>query len=55
MKSFSKIVEQEVKGQKGRFLAILFGTLGSSLLRNLLESKDVIRDDERTITAGQDF
>ena len=59
------------KKNKGEFLSLLSGTLGTSLLANLLTGKKVIatsqgRDtiraaestittDEGTITAGQDF
>ena len=34
---------------------MLLGTLGPSLLGNLLTSKDTIRAVEGTIRAGQDF
>ena len=32
----SKTIENETKEQKGRFLSMLLGTLGASLLGNLL-------------------
>ena len=33
-------VQNEIKEQKGEFLSMLFGTLGASLLGNLLTGKD---------------
>ena len=46
---------KQLKRKKGGFLSILLGTLGASLLRNLLTGKRVIRIAEGTIRAGQDF
>ena len=43
--------EQKKKG----FLEILLGTLGTSLLGNLLTDKEKIRAGEDTVTAIQDF
>ena len=37
------------------FFSILLGTLGASLLENLLTSKGVIRAGEETIRDGQRF
>ena len=34
---------------------MLLGTLGASLLKNLLRDKDAIRTGEGTIRAGQHF
>ena len=34
---------------------MLLGTLGASLLGNILTSKGVMRAGERTVIAGQDF
>ena len=36
LKGVTKTIENETKEQKGRFLSILLGTLGASLLGNLL-------------------
>ena len=36
MKGVTKTNKNEIKGQKGGFLSMLLGTLGASLLRNLL-------------------
>ena len=45
-------IKNEAKEQKGRFLSMLLGTLGASLLRNLLTGKGKIRAGEGTIRAG---
>ena len=55
MKSVSKTIKNEAKGQKGQFLSMLLGTLGTSLLENLLVGKNTIRTGEGTIRASQDF
>ena len=51
-----KTVKSEVKEQKGGFLSMLLGTLGASLLGDLLtkhlSGKGVIRAGEGTIRAG---
>ena len=55
-------IKNEVEEQKGGFLSVLLGTLGTSLLGNLLTGKGVMRAGEgktrageSTIRAGQDF
>ena len=48
----TKTVKNEVKGQKGGFLSMLLGTLGASLLGNMLAGKGIIRAGEGTIRAG---
>ena len=52
-------VKNEVKEQKGGFLSILLGTLGSSLLGDLLtknlSGRGVIRAGEGTIRAGYEY
>ena len=40
LKGVSKTIENETKEQKGGFLSMLLGTLGASLLGNLLSEKD---------------
>ena len=55
IKDISKAIKNEVKEQKGGFLSMLLGTLGASLLGNLLTGKGTIRVGEGTIEAGQDF
>ena len=39
-------VQNEVKEQKGRFLSMLLGTLGASLLGNLLTGKEYIEQEK---------
>ena len=39
----TKTVQNEVKEQKGGFLSMLLGTLGESLLGNLLTGKGIYR------------
>ena len=43
IKSVSETIENEAKQQKGGFLNMLLGTLGASLLGNLIASKGVKR------------
>ena len=42
LKGVTKTIENERKGQKGRFLSMLLGTLGASLLGNLLTVKGIV-------------
>ena len=51
----SETIKNEAKQQKGGFLGMLLGTLGASLLGNLLTGKDRISAGEGTVRAGQDF
>ena len=46
-------MKNEAKEQKGGFLAMLLGTLGASLFRNLLTDKGTIRVGDQTIRAGE--
>ena len=39
----SKTIKNEAKEQKGGFLSMLLGTLGASLLGNLLSGKGIVR------------
>ena len=39
----TKVIENEAKIKKGGFLSMLFGTLGASLLGNLLSWKGIVR------------
>ena len=52
-KSVSETIQNEAKEEKGGFLSMLFGTLGASLLGNLLAGKGVMRAGEGTIRAGE--
>ena len=43
LKGVTKTIKNEVKEQKGWLLSILLGTLGASLLGNLLAGKGIVR------------
>ena len=43
LKGVTKTIENETKEQKGEFLSMLLGTLGASLLENLLTGKGIVR------------
>ena len=43
LKGVTKTIKNETKEQKGRFLSMLLGTLGVSLLANLLTGKGILR------------
>ena len=63
IKGVSEAIENQAKEQKGEFLGMLLGTLGASLLGNLLTGKGVKRSKkpgreliwagEGTIRAGE--
>ena len=55
IKGISQTVENEVKEQKGWFLAMLAATLAWRLLRNMISGEVVIRRNEGTFRAGQNF
>ena len=46
LKGITKTIENETKEQKGGFLSMLVGTLGASLLGNLLIGKGMMRAGE---------
>ena len=39
----TETIKNETKEKKGRFLSMLLGTLGASLLGNLLAGKEILR------------
>ena len=49
LKGVSETIKDEAKEQKGGFLNMLLGTLGASLLGDMLSDKGVIRAGEGTI------
>ena len=54
LKGVSKTIENETKEQKGGFLGMLLGTLGASLLGNLLTGgKGIMRAGEGIVRAGE--
>ena len=52
LKGVSETIQHEAKEQSGGFLSMLLGTLGASLLGDILSGKGVIRAGEGTIRAG---
>ena len=58
LKGFTKTIENETKEQKGRYLGMLLGTLGASLLGNMLTGKWILsagygnKEGERVLRAG---
>ena len=55
IKGVSETIKNEAKEQKGGFLGMLLGTLGASLLGNLLTGKGIFRAGEGAIRADQNF
>ena len=43
LKEITNTIKNETKEQKGGFLSMLLGTLGASLLGNLLSGKGIVR------------
>ena len=52
LEGVSKSIKNEAKEQNGAFLSMLLGTLGTSLLGNMLVGKGVIRAGEGTARVG---
>ena len=52
LKGVTKTIENETKEQRGRFLGMLLGTLGASLLGNLLTGKGIMRAVDEIVRAG---
>ena len=52
LKGVSETIQHKAKEQRGGFLSMLLGTLGASLLGDILSGKGVIRAGEGTIRAG---
>ena len=55
IKAVSETIKNEAKEHKGGFLGMLIGTLGASLLGNLLTGKGTITEGEVTVRAGKNF
>ena len=57
LKGVSKTIKNETKEQKGEFLSMLLGTLGGTLLGDLLtknlSGKGTVRAREGTVRAGE--
>ena len=54
LKGVTESVQNEVKEQKGGFLSMLLGTLGASLLGNLLTGNGIHRAGEGIVRAGEE-
>ena len=52
LKGVTETVQNEVNEQKGGFLSILLGTLGASLLGNILTGHGIKRAGEGVLRAG---
>ena len=52
LEGVSETIKNKAKEQKGGFLSMLLGTLGESLLGNILAGKGVIRAGEGTARVG---
>ena len=52
LKGVSKTIQNEAKEPKGGFLSMLLGTLGASLLGNILAGKGINRAGEGIVRAG---
>ena len=53
IKGVTESVQDEVKEQIGWFLSMLLGTLGVSLVGNLLTGKGIHRTGERIVRVGE--
>ena len=53
LKGVSKTIENEIKEQRGGFVSMLLGSLGASLLGNLLTGKGIIRAGDGIVRAGE--
>ena len=49
----TKTIKNETKEQRGVFLSMLLGTLGASLLGNVLIGKGMMRPGEGIVRAGE--
>ena len=55
LKGVTESVQNEVKEQKGGFLSMLLGTLGASLLGNLLTGKGTYQAGKRENKKGKEI
>ena len=53
LKGVTETVQNEAKEQKGRFLSMLLGTLGASLLGNILAGKGINKKGRGINRAGE--
>ena len=52
LKEVSETVQNEAREQTGEFLSMLLGTLGASLLGNILEGREINRTGEGVVRAS---
>ena len=52
LKGVTETVQNKVKGQKGGFLSMLLGTLGPSILGNILTDRGINRTGEGIVRDG---
>ena len=52
LKGVTETIENEVKEQKGEFLSMFLGTLGASLLGNILTGRGIDKAGEGIVRAG---
>ena len=52
VKGVSETIQNEAKEQKGGFLSMLLGTLGASLLKNILAGRGINKAGEGVIRTG---
>ena len=52
LKGVSETIKDDAKEQRGGFLSMLLGTLGASLIENMLAGKGVFRAGQGAIKAG---
>ena len=55
LKGVTKTIQNETKEQKGEFLGMLLGTLGASLLGNILAGKGIVKAVSRKGIARAGF
>ena len=53
LKGVTESVQNEIKEQKGEFLSMLLGTIGASLLGNLLTAKGAVHAGKRVNKKGK--
>ena len=54
LKGVSKTIENETKEKRGGFSSMLLGTLGASLLGNLLTGEGIMRAGDGIVRAGSE-
>ena len=55
LKGTSRTIKNETKEQRGGFLSMLLGTVGASLLGNLLTGRELYRTGKGMYRTGQGF